>query len=198
MSSAFAPASIPNYAQIILPIAIAQHYTYSIPSGMASSLQIGMRVEVQFGKSKLYTGIVAGFVDKINPQVKPKAILSMLDMEPMVSEQQLQLWSWIADYYACTIGEVMNAALPGKLKLNSDSKVYLSPTFDHNMQGLSDKEFLIIEALIIQKEISMSDIQSILGQKSITKLINNLIEKRLIFVRQILKTKYKPLSLIHI
>jgi len=192
LSSAFAPDSIPNYAQVLLPIAIAQHYTYSIPSGMATSLQVGMRVEVQFGKSKLYTGIVAGFIDKINPQIKPKAILSILDMAPMVSEQQLQLWTWIADYYACTIGEVMNAALPGKLKLNSDSKVFLSPTFDHNMQGLSDKEFLIVEALIIQKEISMSDIQSILAQKSITKLINKLIEKRLIFVRQILKTKYKP------
>jgi len=160
LSSAFAPDSIPNYAQVLLPIAIAQHYTYSIPSGMAT--------------------------------LKPKAILSILDMAPMVSEQQLQLWAWIADYYACTIGEVMNAALPGKLKLNSDSKIFLSPTFDHNMQGLSDKEFLIVEALIIQKEISMSDIQSILGQKSVAKLINKLIEKRLIFVRQILKTKYKP------
>lgn len=159
---------------------------------MATSLQIGMRVEVQFGKSKLYTGIIAGFVDQINAKVKPKPILSILDMAPILTEKQLRLWGWIAKYYACTIGEVMNAALPGKLKLNSDSKVYLSPTFDHNMQGLSDKEFMIIEALIIQKEISMSDIQGILGQKSITRLINKLIEKRLIFVRQILKTKYKP------
>ncbi len=159
---------------------------------MAASLQVGMRVEVQFGKSKLYTGIIASFVDKVDPRVKPKPILSILDLAPMVDEKQLRLWTWIARYYACTIGEVMNAALPGKLKLNSDSKVYLSPTFDHNMQGLTDKEFMIVEALIIQKEISMSDIQSILGQKSITKLINNLIEKRLIFVRQILKTKYKP------
>lgn len=191
MSSAFAPSSLPTYAYVILPIAIAQHYTYSVPSSMAPTLVIGMRVEVQFGKSKLYTGIIAGFTDKINPQVKPKPILSILDLAPMVDEKQLQLWSWIAKYYACTIGEVMNAALPGKLKLNSDSKVYLSPTFDHNMQGLSDKEFMVIEALILQKEISMSDIQSILGQKSITKLINNLIEKRLIFVRQVLKTKYK-------
>ena len=192
MSSAFSPTSLPTYAYVILPIALAQHYTYSIPSGMAATLQVGMRVEVQFGKSKLYTGIIAGFADEVDPRVKPKPILSILDLSPMIDEKQLKLWSWIAKYYACTIGEVMNAALPGKLKLNSDSKVYLSPTFDHNMQGLSDKEFLIIEALIIQKEISMSDIQSILGQKSITKLINNLIEKRLIFVRQILKTKYKP------
>ena len=192
MSSAFSPTSLPTYAYVILPIALAQHYTYSIPSGMAATLQVGMRVEVQFGKSKLYTGIIAGFADDVDPRVKPKPILSLLDLSPMIDEKQLKLWSWIAKYYACTIGEVMNAALPGKLKLNSDSKVYLSPTFDHNMQGLSDKEFLIIEALIIQKEISMSDIQSILGQKSITKLINNLIEKRLIFVRQILKTKYKP------
>jgi len=192
LSSEFAPTLVPTYAEVLLPIALAQSYTYAIPDGMAPSLQIGMRVEVQFGKSKLYTGIVAGFKDSVSSQVKPKPILSVIDKAPLVEKRQLELWSWIAGYYACTVGEVMNAALPGNLKLNSDSIVYLSPTFDHNMQGLSDKEFLIVEALILQKEISMGDVQSILQQKSITKLINRLIEKRLIFVKQILKSKYKP------
>lgn len=192
MSTIFAPTLAPTYAEVLLPIALAQSYTYAIPADMSVMLQIGMRVEVQFGKSKLYTGIIAGFKDYVDPKFKPKPILSIIDKAPLVEARQLKLWTWIAGYYACTVGEVMNAALPGKLKLNSDTVVHLSPTFDHNMQGLSDKEFLIVEALIVQKEISMGDIQSILGQKTITKLINKLIEKRLIFVKQVLKVKYKP------
>lgn len=192
MSDTFIPTITHPYAEIILPIALAQSYTYAIPDSIATTIQIGMRVEVQFGKSKLYTGIVAQFKDTVSAQVKPKSILSLLDKAPIVDQRQLKLWYWIAGYYACTVGEVMNAALPGKLKLNTDSTVFLSPTFDHNMQGLSDKEFMIIEALIIQKEIKMGDIQAILGQKSITRIIDKLIEKRLIFVKQVLQSKYKP------
>lgn len=192
MSKDFAPTISYAYAEVLLPIALAQSYTYSIPDNMGASIKLGMRVEVQFGKSKLYTGIVAEFKNSIDARVKPKPILSILDTNPIVSEKQLKLWFWMASYYACTVGEVMNAAIPGRLKLNTDSSVCLSPTFDHNTQGLSDKEFMIIEALIIQKELKMADVQAILEQKSVTKIIHHLIEKRLIFLKQVLKTKYKP------
>ncbi len=192
MSQEFAPTISHAYAEVLLPIALAQSYTYAIPDAMAATIQLGMRVEVQFGKSKLYTGIVAEFKDTVDANFKPKPIISILDTVPIVDNTQLQLWMWIASYYACTVGEVMNAAIPGRLKLNADNSVCLSPTFDHNMQGLSDKEFLIVEALINQNELRVTDVQAILGQKSVSRILNQLIDKRLIFLKQVLQAKYKP------
>lgn len=75
-----------------------------------------MRVIVPFGRSKLYSALVVR-VHKDTPQVTPKYVLDIIDDKPVVSERQYRLWQWIAEYYMCTVGEVMAAALPSALKL---------------------------------------------------------------------------------
>ena len=181
-----------TYVSVVLPIAVPKPYTYLVPEELATAIQFGMRVEVQFGKSKLYAGLVVEILQNQAPAHKTKPILSIIDTSPVIDKNQLRLWLWIAKYYCCTIGEVMAAALPSGLKLSSETTLTLSPVFEDNFEILNDKEYLIAEALTIQKELKVDDVKKILNQKSIYPVINKLLQKRVIYLKEELKEKYKP------
>ena len=181
-----------TYVTVLLPLAIPTPYTYLVPEGLVEGIQFGIRVEVQFGKSKLYSGLVIEVHKNPPTSVKPKPILAIIDTTAIIKQDHLTLWKWMASYYCCTLGEVMSAALPAGLKLNSETSLMLSPVFDGNFEFLSDKEYLIAEALTIQKEITVADVQKILEQKTVSNIIHKLLEKRVILLKEELKQKYKP------
>ena len=180
------------YAEVILPLAIAKPYTYWVPEHLLDELQVGMRVEIQFGKTKLYTGLVMELHQRAPEQQKPKPIISIIDDEPIVEEAQFRLWRWMASYYICSIGEVMNAALPANFKLSSETRITLGPLFHQDPELLSDKEYLIAEALSLQEELSINDLQDILGQKTVYPIIRRLLEKRIVYLKEEIKEKYRP------
>lgn len=175
----------------MLPLALAQTYTYVVPEDFVDQLQAGIRVEVQFGRKKHYTGIVFRVHGKA-PAHRTKPILSVLDIEPVVTKKQLEFWEWMADYYACTLGEVMSAALPAHLKLTSETIITLGPLFDADAANLNDNEYLIAEALTLQNELTLQDIQDILQIKTIYPVIKSLLDKRIIFQKEELQERYKP------
>jgi primosomal protein N' (replication factor Y) len=181
-----------TYVTVILPLAIPKRYTYSVPEYMVPKVAFGKRVEVQFGKSRLYTAIIVELHNTPPEAYKPKAINAVIDNEPIVNPIQVKLWDWIAGYYVCTIGEVMHAALPANLKLASETRIVLSPLFDDQFDGLDDKEYLIAEALTIQEEISIDDVRGILQQKTVYPLIRSMLEKKIIYLKEDLKQKYQP------
>ena len=91
---------------IILPLAIADAYTYRVPSNMPTPLA-GMRVLVPLGK-KTITGIVYRLHEGDLPaSVKVRDIVDIIDTQPVVTPHQVRLWQWMAEYYMCTLGEVM-------------------------------------------------------------------------------------------
>ncbi len=184
---------MPHFAEIILPLALPKRtYTFSIPGDLVADVRPGVRVEVQFGKAKLYAGLVET-VHQNQPDYKTKNIISLLDEVEVVSPQQLKLWDWMADYYCSTLGEVMLAALPGHLKLTSETSLVLNPLFDDAGDiHLENDEYLIAEALRIQKEISIEDARKILEKKSIFPVVQSLLNKGVLFVREELQEKYKP------
>jgi primosomal protein N' (replication factor Y) len=184
-------ASPSSYATVILPLALPKLYTYAIPADMMHLVQRGIRIEVQFGKNKLYSAIVKE-VSPIAPKgYVPKPIVSVLDEFPIVTETQFKLWEWMAGYYCCTEGEIMNAALPSGLKLASETKIIVSPMFDGDFTELDDKEYLVAEALTIQTELSIDEIRRLLNQKSVYNILNSLLEKRVIYLKEELLEKYK-------
>ncbi|PHI20821.1 primosomal protein N' [Lewinellaceae bacterium SD302] len=191
MSNDLFPTSGTVYAEILLPLALAKTYTYTVPEEFVSQLRPGIRVEVQFGRKRHYTGIVFR-LHGASPDHRAKPILSVLDIEPVVTAQQLKFWEWMADYYACTLGEVMGAALPAHLKLTSETIITLGPLFDVDASNLNDKEYLIAEALTFQQELSLEDIRGILQVKTIYPTIKSLLDKRVIFQKEELQERYKP------
>lgn len=182
---------MPFFAEIILPLALPKKLTYAIPKEMENDVQVGMRVVVQLGKSKLYTGIIAQLHTQ-TPDYEAKPILSKVDEHPIVKEKHLQFWQWIADYYMCTDGEVMTAALPSGLKLTGEDKVLPVNIEEIDYSQLNEREHLIMEALEMQHVLALDDISKIIGIKTVQPYIKSLIEKNLILVTQELRDAYKP------
>jgi primosomal protein N' (replication factor Y) len=180
------------FVEVILPLAIAKNYTYRVPFELNDHVVIGKRVVVQFGKSKLYTAIICAISKQAPEKYEAKYIIDILDNEPVVNARQLAFWKWLADYYLCHIGEVMNAALPAALKLASETKIVLNKDFEYDKAALNDKEYLIIDALEIQPELTISDIVKLLGQKTVMPLLRSLFEKNIIHISEEVSDRYKP------
>jgi primosomal protein N' (replication factor Y) (superfamily II helicase) len=180
------------YADIILPLALPNRtYTYSVPEGARALVQPGVRVEVQFGRSKLYSGLVERVHDKV-PDYTVKPVISVLDDVNLINAQQLQFWDWLADYYCCTLGEVMAAAVPGQLRLSSETKIVLNEAFGDDFNGFDADEYLIGEALLVQQEITVEDARKILNKKTVFPVIQRLLNKGVLFLREDLQEKFRP------
>ena len=96
------------FVEVILPLPLPKLYTYRIKEDEAHFLQMGMRVAVSFGKSKVYTALVHK-VHTNEPTYETKDIEYILDETPIVTPEQITHWQWIADYYMCTLGEVIKS-----------------------------------------------------------------------------------------
>ena len=101
------------YAQVVLPLAQPM-YTFSVDEALG--VGIGDAVVVQFGSSRYYTGIVWSISAQKPEYPRIKPILKRLYSTPLVTAEAQRLWEWIAEYYMCTIGEVMRVALPALAK----------------------------------------------------------------------------------
>jgi primosomal protein N' (replication factor Y) len=86
----------------------------------------------------------------------------------------------------------MNAALPTGLKLVSSTKILLNEEIQVNLKTLTDKEYLVVEALQIQNVLEMKDVENILDIKTVYPIIKSLIEKEVVLVAEQLHQKYKP------
>jgi primosomal protein N' (replication factor Y) len=159
---------------------------------MNDSVAIGKRAVVQFGKSKLYTAIIAGIGTQPPEKYEAKYLVEILDDKPVVTAGQLRFWAWLAEYYMCNLGEVMNAALPSALKLASETKIMLNKEIEVDRSTLHDKEFLILEALDLQPELTVSDIVKLLGQKQVMPILKLLFEKNIIHISEEVSERYKP------
>ncbi len=180
------------FVEVILPLAILKTYTYRVPLEYNSQIAVGKRVVVQFGKSKIYTAIIHQVSEHPPKGYEAKYLIDVLDEAPIVTGKQLQLWDWMADYYLCTTGEVMQAALPSALKLASETRIVLNKDSDFDKSALSDKEFLILDALEIQPELTVGDISKILGQKTVFPILRELFDKGIIIISEEINEKYQP------
>lgn len=179
------------FAEILLPLPIPGTYTYRIPFELNQKAKVGQRAVVQFGKTKIMSGLIVSLTNEVPDCTNIKYLLDILDDDPVVNENQLKLWQWIASYYMCYLGEVMQVALPSALRLSSESKIMLSEDFELDSMTLSDNEFLIVEALQIQPQLTITEVSKIIGYKKIMPLVKTMIEKKIIVMQEELQQKYK-------
>ncbi len=180
-----------KYAEIILPLPIGGSYTYEIPQALSSIICVGQMVEVPFGKRKLYGGIVYSLSDSVETTYKLKSILSIIHQKPLVSQINLNFWTWIANYYCCTLGEIFVAAIPNSLKWSSETVIYARVELEDVEMEIDDAAFLLLQALQIQEELTIGEIRSILDKVTVMPTIMRMQEKGLIGVREKISNKYK-------
>lgn len=182
------------FVDVILPVPIPRMFTYRSPVEFNDYLQIGCRVIVQFGSRKIMTGII-GAIHENPPEVyEAKYLLDILDQEPVIHSQQINLFQWISEYYMCTLGEVMNVAIPSGLKLSSESRVQLYPDFDifKSEYQFSENEALLIEILEKNESLTYSEISKALQIKNGFTIIKSLVQKDAVIIYEEIKEKYKP------
>src|SRR5215468_4428825 len=186
------------YAEIIIPLALPKNYTWLVPAHMEDEIKPGCRVEVNLGKNKKYAGVVKRLHQEKPELFEPKEILNVLDAEPVVYEEQLKLWEWMASYYMCSEGEVMAAALPSHFKLSSETILVFNEEYGDNFSALDHDEYLVAEALLIKKELKLSEVQEILDSSHVYPVINKLIQKKVCYVWEALKQGYTPKKEIYV
>ena len=181
-----------HFIDVILAIPLERMFTYSITKAESEFLQVGMRVSVPFGKTKIHTGLV-GAIHTNAPQIyEAKEIHQILDETPIVTQKQLEFWQWIAKYYMCTVGEVMRAALPNAFILESETLVSRNLNKEIKETDLKDDEYLVYEALHHQSTLKIQEISNILDKKNVLPVIKRLIEKEVILLQEEIYDKYKP------
>lgn len=181
------------FVDVLLPLAVKGSFTYRVPVELNDEVGVGKRVVVNFGKSKLYTALIANIHEQAPAGYTAKYIHSVLDLKSVVLPIQFSFWNWMSNYYMCSMGEVMAAALPSGLKLNSETRLCLNENYDGDPNQLSDKEFLLYEALQTSGELTLQDIVQIVEQKNIYSLIRSLFDKRVVLIEEELKERYKPI-----
>lgn len=184
----FSPGS--SFAEVILPLALPKVYTYSIPQEFADKIQPGCRVEVVFGKNKRYAGVVKS-ISAVKPPYETKPVANILDEEPILYPQQLKLWEWLSEYYMCSEGEVMAAALPSHFKLSSETILLFDESYGDDFTALSNDEYVVAEALQIKGQLNLTEVQQLLDITHVYPVIKKLIDKKVCIVWEALSERYK-------
>jgi len=180
------------FIELILPVAVPGVFTYFVPPELRERAGIGRRVVAPFGQGrKLYSGIVRR-TDVRDPGLKRiKAILSVLDEAPVVTEKQLALWDSISGHYMCTLGEVMLAALPGALVLSSETRIVAAggerPAWTGNA-----RQDVLLDALEQRHELSMADVGELLALKDPMPVIKKMLEQGTLMIAEEIGEKFTP------
>ncbi len=180
-----------RYVDVIVPLPIAGQYTYSLPEEMAGRVCLGCRVVVPFGRKKFYTGLVTRVHEEAPEAYDTKDVSELLDERPVLLERQYKFWQWLSDYYLCTLGDVYKAALPSGMKLESETLVVYNPDFEAET-SLTEREQRVLDLLSRDTEQCITQLEKNCGTRQLLPVIQSLLEKGAICVKEELKRSYKP------
>src|SRR5947207_3125686 len=103
------------------PVPLHDLFTYRVPELLRPHIQPGMRVRMPLGR-QTRTGVVAGFADAAPPgELRP--ILEVLDADPFVPPELLELCRWTAGYYLASLADVLATVVPVSLPAPANERV---------------------------------------------------------------------------
>jgi len=179
------------YADVIVPVPLNASFTYAVPESMAGTLGRGSRVLVPFGARHLYTGIVEDVHDRRPALDEVKEVSAVLDPAPIVRRPQLQFWHWMADYYLCGIGDVMKAALPAGLKVESETTVEIAGDAEPDeIAALAPEESEIVALLHDKGRMSPRDIRKATGRNA-ESTVAALVERGVLHISERIVERYR-------
>ena len=179
-----------KYVNVIVPLPLANTFTYAVPAEWEADVRIGMRVIVPFGKKKMYTAIIYD-VHAIAPtEYDAKEILFLLDEKPILRRPQLKFWEWISSYYQAHLGDVYQAAVPAGMKLESETQVRINPDFQLH-DGLTEREIKILETLADQKPMSVTELSKRAELRDVMPLLKILFERAAVEISEELTEKFR-------
>lgn len=157
-----------------------------------------MRVLVPFGGKKIYTGIVFELHNEAPEAFVAKEVISLLDDQPIVPQEQINFWNWLSKYYLCGLGEIYRFAFPSSLKLESETYLKLKPNITVDFENLDVNEMYLIQALEVRQLINLTDIEAFIPKKDIIRTINSLIDLQYIEIDEKIAEKYKAKEIAYV
>lgn len=133
------------YIEVLLPLFLDKLLTYSVPEPWRSKIVVGGRVAVNIGKSKVMSGIVIGIKETNEGGYAVKEISEVIDSNPILTPAQITLWQWIAEYYVCTLGEVMKYFLPASMRVSGQLEED-TLTYNSSQSITKRKELFVVNA----------------------------------------------------
>lgn len=187
------------FVDLVLPVPVPRLFTYRVPNAFNDRIKKGQRVIVPFGPKKILTGVVANLHTTPPQTYEARYLLEILDDTEIITALQFALYQWMAEYYMCSLGEVLNAALPSGLKLSSESMIQINPSFheDESTFDFSEKEWILIQRLK-NEPLRYSEAAKLLGTKNIYSLLKSLTAKEAVILFEEVREKYRPKTEKHI
>ena len=183
---------LPPYADVLVPLPLPNLLTYAT-EGVEDALEVGMRVVVQLGARKRYTGVVCRLHQDAPKGYAARAMDAVVDDRPVVTPGQLRMWEWMAGYYMCTRGEVMAAALPSGLKLSSQTRLVVHPEANvDDLRSMAPQAQVLFDAIELRKGLQLSEAAEVLDVKHPQRWVNQLVQAQLIVSEEEWKERYKP------
>lgn len=176
-----------NFAEVILPLPLYDRFTYRIPEEILSDVKPGIRVIVQFGARKFYSGLVYSISDNAPDGIEIKSIEAVIDENEVIFPANFEMWQWISEYYMAPFGDVMKAALPSALKLESSSTLYPGPVAESYPLSPDEEEIL---RRIREKPIPIKELQMKSGSFFPLRSLRRMIEENLISVEEEIDEKF--------
>ena len=174
-------------ANIILPFPLNDTYTYYVPQAMEEHICVGQRVIVSFGAKRFFTGIVYSLGEASNvADLKP--IAEIIDNKPIVSQNQLLYWRRLADYYICSLGDIMRLALPSALRLQSDTTVIINEEITPD--NLSDKESFVYSILQNENSLKINDLAKQCDFRPLP-ILRTLFERNIVHFDETITERYR-------
>ena len=174
-------------ANIILPFPLNDTYTYYVPQAMEENICVGQRVIVSFGAKRFFTGIVYSLGEASNvADLKP--IAEIIDNKPIVSQNQLLYWRRLADYYICSLGDIMRLALPSALRLQSDTTVIINEEITPD--DLSDKESFVYSILQNENGLKINDLAKQCDFRPLP-VLRTLFERNIVHFDETITERYR-------
>ncbi|MCH7535923.1 MAG: DEAD/DEAH box helicase family protein, partial [Bacteroidetes bacterium] len=181
-----------KYVDVIIPLALVDTYVYLVPNQFLRGLAIGMRVVVPFGNKQSYCAVIRRIHQNKPDDYVAKSIEAVIDHSQIISETHIQFWEWMANYYVCTIGEVMNAALPAGLKINHSDSILLNQSKKYDKSALSDNQFVVVDALELNTSLKIEEVEDIVTRKSAQEVVNSLINLDIVQPKRAIYERYTP------
>ena len=180
-----------SFADVILPLPLPKPFTYKLSEKESKIIKVGFRVAVSFGKRKIYTGIISRIHNDNPVNYEVKSIEFIYDSKSIVDQLRIDFWTWMSKYYFSPIGDILKAAVPSTLLLESESIISKIDTSEEEIKNMSDNEYLIYEALEVE-DIRIADINLITDRKTVYPIVQKMIQSGYIELKQQIKEKYKP------
>jgi len=169
------------YADLAIPVAVDALFTYAVPEDLCTQVRKGMRAVVPFGRRT-----VIGFVVELKNTTTvraPKAVVELLDAEPVISEELLDLTRWMASYYVAPWGEVLKTVLVRGSTTAGKRTVRLAahPTGDGEP---SPQQRTIVEHLTRAGSLTIPQLQHLLGRASLHGALGELVRRGIVEIEE--------------